>query len=172
MISQVGASTIATYTTKDWVSNKQYFLVNKSGDYLIDAFTLLPNGSNANFVLTSNKKDVEGNKATMAVLSKDVVINNKLDTPSDHDWFIVNLTAGQKYQFDMQKAPTSTTYLDTYLRLRDSNGAEIAYNDDVSVNNFDSRLIYKAINSGQYFLDAASYHESSSGNYSLGYKVI
>ena len=172
MISQVGASPIATHTTKDWVSNKQNFLVNKSGDYLIDAFTLLPNGSNANFVLTSNKKDVEGNKATMAVLSKDVVINNKLDTPSDHDWFIVNLTAGQKYQFDMQKAPTSTTYLDTFLRLRDSNGAQIAHNDDVSGNNVDSRLIYKAINSGQYFLDAASYKESSSGNYSLGYKVI
>jgi hypothetical protein len=169
IINLVDASPIVTFTTKDWLSNKQNFLVNKSGDYLIDA--LVPNGSSADFVLTSNKKDVEGSKATMAVLSKDVVINNKLDIPSDHDWFIVNLTAGQKYQFDMQKAST-TTYLDTYLRLRDSNGTEIAYNDDVSVNNLNSRLIYKAINSGQYFLDAASYRESSSGDYSLGYKVI
>jgi hypothetical protein len=169
IISQVGASSIAAYTTKDRLSNKQNFLVNKSGDYLIDA--LVPNGSSAAFVLTSNKKDVEGSKATMAVLSKDVVINNKLDIPSDHDWFIVNLTAGQKYQFDMKKASTSPN-LDTFLTLRDRNGTQIAYNDDVSVNNFDSRLIYKAINSGRYFLDASSYREHYSGDYSLGYKVI
>jgi hypothetical protein len=169
IISQVGASSIAAYTTKDRLSNKQNFLVNKSGDYLIDA--LVPNGSSAAFVLTSNKKEIEGNKATMAVLSKDVVINNKLEIPSDHDWFIVNLTAGQKYQFDMKKASTSPN-LDTFLTLRDRNGTQIAYNDDVSVNNLNSRLIYKAINSGQYFLDASSYREHYSGDYSLGYKVI
>ena len=166
---QLSFATFGSFAQSYRLSNKQNFLVNKSGDYLIDA--LVPNGSSAAFVLTSNKKEIEGNKATMAVLSKDVVINNKLEIRSDHDWFIVDLTAGQKYQFDMKKASTSPN-LDTFLTLRDRDGAQIAYNDDVSFNNLDSRLIYKAINSGRYFLDASSYHQYYSGDYSLGYKVI
>jgi hypothetical protein len=108
----------------------------------------------------------------MAVLEENNLIFNKLDTKADHDWYRVSLLAGKNYQFDMKKTTAGKGGLDTFLNLRDLNGKILASNDDISPQNFDSRLVYFNTQKGDYFIDAASYRDQSSGAYTLSYKVI
>jgi hypothetical protein len=119
---------------------------------------------------TVKNRDIENGKDTMAELSINTVITSNLYESRDHDWFKVELEANKQYQFDLQKASKNSN-LDTYLRLRDSNGKELVFNDDFG-RSLDSRLTYKSASSGDYYIDAASYSERTSGAYSLSYKVI
>ena len=147
------------------------FLVNKSGDYFIDALAAIAD-TNTNFVLSSVKKEVEGNRSTNAVLEENNLIFNKLDTKADHDWYRVSLLAGKNYQFDMKKTTAGPAGLDAFLNLRDLNGKVLASHDDISMQNRDSRLVYFNTLKGDYFIDASSWSEKSSGAYTLSYKVI
>ncbi len=106
----------------------------------------------------------------MAELSINTVITSNLYESRDYDWFKVQLEANKQYQFDLQKTSKNSD-LDTYLRLRDSNGKELVFNDDFG-RSLDSRLTYKSAASGDYYIDAASYLERTNGAYTLSYKVI
>ena len=115
---------------------------------------------------------MEGDRSTKAVLEENNLIFNKLDTKADHDWYRVSLLAGKNYQFDMKKTTAGYGGLDTFLNLRDLNGKVLASHDDISMQNRDSRLVYFNTLKGDYFIDASSWSEKSSGDYSLSYKVI
>ena len=162
---------VLDFTINQITKKTHTFLANKSGDYFIDALAAIAD-TNANFVLSSVKKEVEGNRSTMAVLEENNLIFNKLDTKADHDWYRVSLLAGKNYQFDMKKTTAGYGGLDTFLNLRDLNGKILASNDDISPQNFDSRLVYFNTLKGDYFIDASSWSEKSSGAYTLSYKVI
>jgi hypothetical protein len=162
---------VLDFTINQITKKTHTFLANKSGDYFIDALAAIAD-TNANFVLSSVKKEVEGNRSTMAALEENNLIFNKLDTKADHDWYRVSLLAGKCYQFDMEKVTPGNGGLDTFLNLRDLNGKILASNDDISPQNFDSRLVYFNTLKGDYFIDASSWSEKSNGDYSLSYKVI
>ena len=162
---------VLDFTINQITKKTHTFLVNKSGDYFIDALAAIAD-TNTNFVLSSVKKEVEGNRSTKAALEENNLIFNKLDTKADHDWFRVSLLAGKNYQFDMKKTTAGYGGLDTFLNLRDLNGKVLASHDDISMQNRDSRLVYFNTLKGDYFIDASSWSEKSSGDYSLSYKVI
>jgi hypothetical protein len=162
---------VLDFTINQITKKTHTFLANKSGDYFIDALAAIAD-TNANFVLSSVKKEVEGNRSTNAVLEENNLIFNKLDTKADHDWYRVSLLAGKNYQFDMKKTTAGNGGLDTFLNLRDLNGKVLASHDDISMQNRDSRLVYFNTLKGDYFIDASSWSEKSSGDYSLSYKVI
>ena len=162
---------VLDFTINQITKKTHTFLANKSGDYFIDALAAIAD-TNANFVLSSVKKEVEGNRSTNAVLEENNLIFNKLDTKADHDWYRVSLLAGKNYQFDMKKTTAGYGGLDTFLNLRDLNGKVLASHDDISMQNRDSRLVYFNTLKGDYFIDASSWSEKSSGDYSLSYKVI
>ena len=162
---------VLDFTINQITKKTHTFLVNKSGDYFIDALAAIAD-TNANFVLSSVKKEVEGNRSTNAALEENNLIFNKLDTKADHDWYRVSLLAGKNYQFDMKKTTAGYGGLDTFLNLRDLNGKVLASHDDISMQNRDSRLVYFNTLKGDYFIDASSWSEKSSGDYSLSYKVI
>ena len=162
---------VLDFTINQITKKTHTFLANKSGDYFIDALAAIAD-TNANFVLSSVKKEVEGNRSTMAALEENNLIFNKLDTKADHDWYRVSLLAGKNYQFDMKKTTAGYGGLDTFLNLRDLNGKVLASHDDISMQNRDSRLVYFNTQKGDYFIDAASYRDQSSGAYTLSYKVI
>ena len=157
------------------------FLAKNSGDYLLDFSPSEPVTSGLYYSLTTTKnRDIEGDKYTQADLSINTVITSNLFNQWDHDWFRVKLDANKKYQFDLHKASFDSN-LNTLLTLRDDNGKRLAFNDDY-VNRYDynqdpmtysdSQLIYIAKTSGNYYIDAASNLERSSGAYTLSYKVI
>jgi hypothetical protein len=163
-------------------SKSQYvetFLAQNSGDYLFDFTPGDRVTSGLYYSLTTTKnKDIESSKDTDAILSINTVITSKLFNQWDHDWFRVNLEANKKYQFDLHKVSIDSN-LDTFLTLRDSEGKQLAFNDDCpnpngiwNLWNPDSQLIHTAKTSGDYYIDASSFGEQTKGAYTLSYKVI
>jgi Bacterial pre-peptidase C-terminal domain len=175
---RVYQSGFTCFVTKDLT--RQSFLVQKTGDYFIEATLGNPSTGKTQFELFIRLNDIEGSKSTMADLSINTVVTSNLYQNNDHDWFRVSLGANKKYQFDL-KASNSPILLDTLLTLRDSNGKQLAFNDDYadiddfnqpSAGNRDSQLIYTAKTSGDYYIDASSFGEQTKGAYTLSYKVI
>lgn len=109
--------------------------------------------------------DASANSATTYTLAGGETLQATLATSGDHDWVKVNLIAGQTYTFTMTGTGTSPVS-DTYLRLRDSTGAQVAYDDDSGAGN-NSSLTFTATTSSAYYLDAASYNDAYSGQYDL-----
>ena len=166
---------VSPWQSTTLTTNVQTFLANKTGDYFIDIASKL--GPASNFTLTNSKKEVEGSKATMAVLFENNLIVNTIDTVADHDWYQITLEGGKKYQFDMQK--TTGSNLDTKITLRDTYGDVLAANKDISATDWNSRLVYTPKTSGSFYLDASGYEgnipqyaNNRTGDYNLSYKVI
>ncbi|MFM2330455.1 MAG: hypothetical protein RLZZ494_2558 [Pseudomonadota bacterium] len=114
---------------------------------------------------TSTASDsIPGTRATRAVLTVGGDAGSStVDATSDQDWWKVTLVSGTTYTFDLKAAADSS--LDSYLRLLDSNGVLLTYNDDNNGAD-DAQIIYTATKSGTFYLSAQGYG-SSTGAYSL-----
>ena len=109
------------------------------------------------------RADVAGSTTTTSSLVLDISSDSTIDTSGDQDWFRISLNAGTTYAFRQDK--TSGSNLDSYLRLMNSSGTEIASDDD-SGGNGNSLLTYTPASSGTFYV-AAGGHSSSTGAYSL-----
>lgn len=76
---------------------------------------------------------------------------NTVDIVGDHDWFRLNLTAGQTVTITLN----GVTLSDPYLRIRDSSGVLIKENDDYG--SLNSQVSFVAEYSGVYFIDVAAW---------------
>lgn len=108
-----------------------------------------------------------GSTATINVGgSVDVII----ETPSDHDWYQVNLTAGVAYTIQTSSfGGGSGGNPDSYLALRDASGVSLSEDDDSGDGTY-SLISFTPTTSGVYFIDAGTYSgggQSSSGSYHL-----
>ena len=89
-----------------------------------------------------------------------------LSANGDHDWFRVNLVAGQTYTFAMTGTGTNNVQ-DTYLNLYASNGTTLlAFNDD-GLEGRNSVFTYTAATTGTYYIDAGAYNNAGSGQYGV-----
>ena len=89
----------------------------------------------------------------------------------DHDWWQVDLVAGQTYTFGMigtgEAGSGASPTHDPYLRLIGADGAtELASNDD-GLQNFNSTITFTASTSGSYFLDASDFEANNTGQYGI-----
>lgn len=95
------------------------------------------------------------------------VFNGTLDSAGDRDWVAITLEEGQNYTINL----TGTTggLADPYLRLYDSNGTLLEFNDDINYGAGirDSSIDFTATSSGVYYLSAGSYQDSGTGDYTL-----
>lgn len=91
-------------------------------------------------------------------------------TANDRDWIAVSLTAGQTYNFGMVTYGfsdlTNGNNRDTYLRLFNSAGTQVALNDDGGPSLFSS-LTYTATTTETYFIEASAFSTTSYGYYGL-----
>ncbi|MFC3067977.1 NF038122 family metalloprotease [Phenylobacterium soli] len=96
-------------------------------------------------------------------------ISASLQQAGDRDWFAVQFQAGATYTISEQgwKAGAGTL-ADPYLRLHDSSGAEVAFNDDViSGTNPDALITFTAPTSGTYYVEAGAFVDGYAGSYRL-----
>src|SRR2546421_852404 len=100
--------------------------------------------------------DAAGNTTTTYTLGIGQTAQGQLSSSSDHDWYRVNLVAGQTYSFAMTGTGTNNA-IDTYLRLYAPDGATLVAQNDDGLPNFNSVFTYTATSSGTFFLDAADY---------------
>ncbi|MEF2074827.1 M10 family metallopeptidase C-terminal domain-containing protein, partial [Consotaella aegiceratis] len=114
--------------------------------------------------------DVPGDSSTTAVTPIGSTVYGTLETIGDHDWYRVDLEAGQTYEFRLHGIGTDGLF-DPFLYLRDSSGTLIGSNDDAGssvwggVNGRDSLLSFTATTSGTYYLDVGAYSNSYTGDY-------
>jgi Bacterial pre-peptidase C-terminal domain len=84
---------------------------------------------------------------------------------------VVTLKAGQTVVIDLESGDGSPIprpgFFDTYLRLEDSTGKELAHNDDISGADYNSRLAFMAPADGNYRLIVTSYGSGATGAYTL-----
>ena len=109
---------------------------------------------------------VLGNTNTTSSIPVGGSRSGTVDAAGDQDWYRITLVAGQQYRFDLSGAASADGALsDPYLRLLNSAGTEIRFNDD-SGGTRDSSITFTAQAGGTYYLSAQGYL-SSSGSYSL-----
>ena len=117
--------------------------------------------------------DIPGNATTTSTISVGGTVNNQLEVVGDHDWFKINLTAGQSISVSLD----GLTLVDPYLKIYDQSGNLLDENDDVtSGTNRDSLLAFTATYTGVYFIDVGAWtpeppespdYPGSTGTYQL-----
>jgi serralysin len=115
--------------------------------------------------------DAAGSTATTYTLSVGETAQGQLSSSSDHDWYRVNLVAGQTYSFAMTGTGTNNA-IDTYLRLYAADGTTLLAQNDDGLPNANSVFTYTATTSGSFYIDAADYQgppgpSGSPGQYGL-----
>ncbi|MEG3146486.1 pre-peptidase C-terminal domain-containing protein, partial [Sphingomonas sp. RT2P30] len=115
----------------------------------------------------SPSDDYPGDASTTGIVSVGSATTGTIGTTGDTDWFKVTLVAGHSYRFDLQAHDSGQgTLPDPFLRLRDSFGTSITFDDD-NGNGLDSQIDYTATASGTYFLSAGSSTVTGIGTYRL-----
>lgn len=89
-------------------------------------------------------------------------------TVGDRDWVEIELVSGEDYSFELQGATSGAgTITDTYLRLFDSSGSQIAFDDDSGAG-FEALIeSFSASYTGTYYISAGSFGDNTGGTYTL-----
>lgn len=106
--------------------------------------------------------------ATTATLSIGGAVNGTFEAAGDHDWFAVQLTAGQSYLFTTEAIVGGN--VDTVLYLRDASGNPLAFNDDGGNGTF-SKIRFVAPTTGTYYIDAGVWGNAQAGSYRVAAAV-
>ena len=97
-----------------------------------------------------------------ASLALGVSQTSRIDTPGDHDWYAVDLVAGQGYDFDV----VGSAGMNGALELFDATGTLIAGNDDFGTGS-DAHLDFEPVLSGRYYLSAEGSGDTQYGGYTV-----
>ena len=112
--------------------------------------------------------DILGNTSTESTITVGGTASDVLEVNGDHDWFRIELVAGQKITIFLD----GITLEDAYLRIRDASGNLLAENDDISAGVIrDSRLVFTATTTGTYYIDVGAWNDNYSGTYQLNVDV-
>lgn len=146
------------------LNSRLSFTASTGGTYYLSAqgYGSTIGGYSLSMTQTAPVDAIAGNTSTSAALSPSLPQNSTVDLPGDQDWFRISLTAGSRYDFALNA--TTGSSLDTYMRLLDGNGTQLAVNDDaVGLN---SRISFTATSSGTYYVSAQG-SAGTIGGYSL-----
>ena len=108
--------------------------------------------------------DIPGNSTTTSSVSVGSTVTSSIETVSDHDWFRIELVAGQSITVTLN-GTGATPLGDPYLRIRNAAGALIAENDDGGPG-LNSLVSFTATTTGTYYIDVSEY-STGTGDYSL-----
>ena len=89
-------------------------------------------------------------------------------TAGDHDWYRVDLVAGQTYCFAMTGSGTNNVQ-DTFLRLYASDGFTLVASNDDGLPGANSVFTYVATATGSFYLDAAAFSGTDTGQYGVSF---
>jgi hypothetical protein len=119
----------------------------------------------------------EGNDSRGAAqrVKAPVIVNGRIDRPGDQDWFRFEGKAGEEIVLDVM-ARRLNSPLDSTLRLLDSQGREVAANDDaedkadaLATHHADSRILCKLPAGGTYYAVIADAQKQGGPEY--GYRL-
>ncbi|WP_308218638.1 M10 family metallopeptidase C-terminal domain-containing protein [Ciceribacter sp. RN22] len=112
------------------------------------------------------RSDAAASSSTAYAIRVGQTAQGNIGSAGDHDWYAVQLTAGQTYTFAM--VGTGTNLLaDPYLTLRSAGGTVIGTDDDGGPD-LNSTITFTATATGTYYIDAGAYTASGlTGQYGI-----
>lgn len=160
----------------DAVANSTTYLFSEitytataSGTYFLDVSGF--GSATGSFFLTTTAPtadSVAGSTSTGSSLAiGGAPTNGTIDATGDHDWYAVQVVAGQTYLFTT--TTTGGADIDTTLSLRNGSGALLAFNDD-SAGTF-SRVRFTATTTGTVYLDVGAFANGETGGYRVQAEV-
>lgn len=187
---------IATQLTNDFWGGSSYSFNVTSGDSLIvDLSALAENGQEMARIALEAWSDVTGLMFIERTEDQIVPVNIQIEGPdassgtftaysmivgddfkgtlsaSDRDAVAITLSAGQSITIALEgNTDNGTALADPYLRLRDSDGNVIFENDDAY--GASSMISFEAPTSGTYYIQAGSYLDAFSGDYTLSVRDL
>jgi len=127
------------------------------------SWAALPGGPAAD-AESPGSDSVAGSTGTSSTMSSGTSMRGYINTSGDQDWYAVTLTAGQTYTFALSGFGTGALS-DAYLRLLNSAGTQITFDDDSGPLN-NSKLTFTASTTATYYLSAQGFG-STTGQYLL-----
>ena len=112
--------------------------------------------------------DAAANTGTAYTLLAGQTAQGTLTGTNDHDWYKVNLVAGQSYSFAMTGSGTLNVQ-DTFLRLYGSDGTTVVASNDDGLPGRNSLFTFTATTTGAYYVDAAAFSTTDTGQYGLSF---
>ena len=112
--------------------------------------------------------DFAGSTATTGTLSVGGSRSANIESAGDTDWFRISLNAGYTYRFDMLGSDSGNgTLPDPFVRLRNSAGTSLAFDDDTGTG-LNARISgFVAPSTGTYYISAGSSTAAGIGTYQL-----
>ena len=149
------------------------FTAATTGTYFVDVGAW-DNRQAGNYRLTATTDiadSIPGSSATTATVTVGgSSVNGVIDALGDHDWYRVDLVAGQSYIL-RTNATGGANDPDTFLRLFNPAGTtQLAENDDGGGGTYSS-IRFTASTSGTYFLDVGSFEDGEAGNYNISVSI-
>ena len=113
----------------------------------------------------SEASDATASISTSYSMSAGDTFSGSLSSPGDRDWIAINLEAGKSYTIELTGTGASAL-ADAYLRLYNSSGIQIAYNDDGGPG-YNSAMTFTATTTATYYIGAGSYNDNYAGTYTM-----
>lgn len=101
--------------------------------------------------------DVPGDSTTSSSISVGSTLTGSIETGGDHDWYRLELTAGQTVTVTLDGFGSSALE-DPYIRIRDSAGNILWENDDGGAGR-NSIVNFQASYTGVYYVDVAAWDD-------------
>lgn len=120
------------------------------------------------YTISMRAGDIPSDATTDVTLSADGDYRDGVLSPGgDRDWYRVELAEGQGMRLSLNSGDGADALGDPYLVVYDSNGAEVARDDD-SGEGLNSWLEYQAPTAGAYYIEARGFSDGAVGAYILG----
>ncbi len=108
--------------------------------------------------------DIPGDRSTTATIRVGGLVSGEIEALRDHDWYRIDLTAGQEISVKLDGIGLE----DAYLRILDANGNVLFENDDINPGIArDSLIAFAATYSGTYYIDVGAFDDDYIGSYVL-----
>jgi len=150
------------------------FTAPTTGNYYLEAGTRGATDTGTYTLSVKATADVSASAATTGTVDVGGSVTGEITGgKTDKDWFKVSLVEGETYQIDLEGAPTDAgTLTDPYLRqIYDSTGAPTGIRDDNSGVGWNSKLMFTATSTGDYYLEAGTRGATDTGTYTLSVKA-
>ena len=114
--------------------------------------------------------DIAGNSSTTATLTVGGSSTSALDFNGDHDWFAINLVAGQQITVTIYGTLSSANSVlaDPLLNIYNSSGQLLSSDDDIQDGvNRNSEVTFTPTSSGTYYIDVGAFNDTYAGSYQV-----
>ena len=111
--------------------------------------------------------DHRNTRAGATSVTSGTTVSGTLMPAGDYDYFSIAVT-GASTSSPMTLTAETTGTLDTFGILFDSDGIELALDDDGASTNSNFRIVYSIMENGTYYIRVGGYRHARTGSYSLG----